>query len=77
MDFEYKPNKVNSAQKRRLFTDLLIDGIMSRDARFKNRENVFELLQEMDINYSNWYNIGDEVSHFFEVRDIERRVSHG
>ncbi len=68
----YKEHNINDTQKKRFFIDLIIDEIMHRDARFKNRETIFDLLDDMEINYD-WYNLGNEIQHFFDIRKMERR----
>ena len=71
---EYKQNTITPKEKERFFIDLLIDGIMKADTRFKNRESVFFALDGIVINYENWLNIGVEVNHFLEVRALEAKI---
>ena len=76
MDIFYKQNSVNNKQRQLLYVDLIIDAIMKRDHRFKNRETVYDQLRDIEVNLDNWLNIWQEVDHFFEVRDLERRIKN-
>jgi len=71
----YKQNTISNRQKLLLFYDIIIDEIMERDKRFKDRESLFEVLsEEMMLNTNNWLNIEEEVERFFEVRQVERSI---